>query len=91
MSDNVVAAIAVTVGLAVSLSGVCPVPALAVQDVLPTIVPVAVARPLPVMPRPFFEGPFSYGRSFGGRSLLAYRFGTGPSVRIIVGGIHGGY
>jgi len=50
-----------------------------------------VAQPVTVTPQPFFEGPFSYGRSFGGRSLLAYRFGTGPSVRIIVGGIHGGY
>jgi predicted deacylase len=32
-----------------------------------------------------------YGTSFGGRPLLAYRFGTGPSVHAIIGGIHGGY
>jgi len=91
VSSNVVAAIVATMGLAASLSAVCPFPVFAVQDALPTVVPVAVARPLTVTPRPFFEGPFSYGRSFDGRSLLAYRFGTGPSVRIIVGGIHGGY
>jgi murein tripeptide amidase MpaA len=42
-------------------------------------------------PQPFFEGPFVYGTSFGGRPLLAYRFGIGPSVRAIIGAIHGGY
>jgi hypothetical protein len=57
----------------------------------PVTRPTAVAQSQTVPPRPLFEGPFSYGRSFGGRSLLAYRFGAGPSVRIIVGGIHGGY
>jgi hypothetical protein len=35
--------------------------------------------------------PFQYGTSYGGRPLLAYRCGNGPSVRAIIGGIHGGY
>jgi len=41
--------------------------------------------------QPFFEGPFTYGRSFNGFPLLAYRLGTGPSAHVIIGGIHGGY
>jgi len=40
---------------------------------------------------PFYEGPIVYGTSYGGRDLRAYRLGTGPSVRAIIGGIHGGY
>lgn len=44
-----------------------------------------------VTPEPFFEGPVEYGRSFGGRPLYLYRLGTGPSARLVVGGIHGGY
>ncbi len=47
--------------------------------------------PLAPTPRPLFEGPFTYGVSYGGRSLLAYRFGVGPSARAIIGAIHGGY
>ena len=37
------------------------------------------------------EEPFRYGTSYGGRPLLAYRCGDGPSARAIIGGIHGGY
>lgn len=51
--------------------------------------------PIPTVPPdtrlPFFEGPITYGYSVEGRPLVAYRLGTGPSVRAIVGGIHGGY
>jgi murein tripeptide amidase MpaA len=50
-----------------------------------------VPQPPTPRPQPSFEGPFTYGTSFGGRPLVAYRFGTGPSVHAIVGGIHGGY
>jgi predicted deacylase len=32
-----------------------------------------------------------YGTSFDGWPLRAYRLGYGPSVRVIIGGIHGGY
>lgn len=60
------------------------------QDATPTISPTAAPQPT-VTPQPFSEGPFVYGTSFGGRPLLAYRLGTGPSVRAIIGGIHGGY
>jgi hypothetical protein len=48
--------------------------------------PTPTATPLPLP-----EGSFTYGLSFGGRELWAYRLGTGPSARAIVGGIHGGY
>jgi predicted deacylase len=62
-----------------------------VRDATPTVSPtVAPSSPTP-RPQSFFKGPFTYGTSFGGRPLLAYRFGVGPSVRIIIGGIHGGY
>ncbi len=43
------------------------------------------------IPQPFFEGPFTYGTSYSGRPLLAFRLGSGPSVRFIIGAIHGGY
>jgi LysM repeat protein len=48
--------------------------------------PTATARPLA-----FSEGPFVYGHSYNGTELLAYRLGTGPSARALIGGIHGGY
>jgi hypothetical protein len=50
------------------------------------LLPTPTATPLP-----FFEGPSIFGRSAGGRNLVFYRLGTGPSVRAIIGGIHGGY
>jgi len=66
-------------------------PATAVQDVPLTLSPTAVPQPPTPTPRPFFEGPFTYGHSFNGLPLLAYRLGTGPSVHTVIGGIHGGY
>ena len=39
----------------------------------------------------FFEGPLIITTSVLGRPINAYRFGTGPSVRAIIGAIHGGY
>jgi hypothetical protein len=59
-----------------------------------TVVPrsrTPTSPPPTLTPRPFFERAFTYGHSFDGRPLLAYRFGTGPSARAIIGGIHGGY
>jgi len=34
---------------------------------------------------------FTIGLSVEGKRLDAYRFGSGPIVRMIIGGIHGGY
>lgn len=65
--------------------------AAAVQDISPTRSPTVVSQPSAPSLQPPFEGSFTYGISFGGQPLLAYRFGTGPSVRAIIGGIHGGY
>jgi hypothetical protein len=39
---------------------------------------------------PFASGPAAIGTSVAGRSLEAYRFGTGPVEKLIVYGIHGG-
>lgn len=68
------------------------VPATIAQDTTPTASPTDAPPPPTSTPeQPFFEGPFTYGRSFNGFPLLAYRLGTGPSVHVIIGGIHGGY
>jgi hypothetical protein len=56
------------------------------------ITPTSTSTPRPTAtPRPFFHGPIEYGRSFNNNPLYAYRLGNGSSVRMIVGGIHGGY
>ncbi|MBN1259646.1 MAG: hypothetical protein JXB35_03110, partial [Anaerolineae bacterium] len=55
----------------------------------PTGIPEPTATPTPLPP--FFEGPITYGTSFNGNPLLAYRLGYGPSARAIIGAIHGGY
>ncbi len=70
------------------------VPATAAPEATPTIPPTPTSTSLPATPTarpPFFDGSFTYGASFGGRPLTAYRLGDGPSVRAIIGGIHGGY
>jgi hypothetical protein len=82
------------VGLVLGFYAVCSTGAPIVQDV--STVSIALPSTLASLPptstpRPFFEGPFAYGVSFGGRPLLAYRLGVGPSARAIVGAIHGGY
>ncbi len=38
----------------------------------------------------YLEGPFVIGSSAGGRPLQMWRFGNGPTKRLIVAGIHGG-
>lgn len=48
-----------------------------------TLVASATATPLPAQ--------FSFGKSAGGRDLLAYRIGTGATVLMLVGGVHMGY
>ncbi|WKZ51924.1 MAG: M14 family metallopeptidase [Anaerolineales bacterium] len=44
-----------------------------------------------VTPQPQEGEPFSIGKSLEGKSLDVYRFGTGPTARVIIGAIHGGY
>ncbi len=76
-----------------SLTPTSPIPVSLTPDApvfaLPTSIPLPSATPT-AAPLPF-EGPFVYGTSAGGRELIAYRLGTGPSARALVGGIHGGY
>lgn len=47
---------------------------------LPTITPTPIAQS---------QGPVIIGFSVGGRPLEVYQFGSGPSERLIVAGIHG--
>jgi serine/threonine protein kinase len=42
-------------------------------------------------PLPSEGNAFSIGKSIEGKSLDVYRFGSGPIIRVIIGGIHGGY
>jgi hypothetical protein len=102
-----IATVVVAAGLTVGLAIVRPVGSrvVAIAPATPTVFPLTLILTAPVtvaedalsvisptaVPQPFFEGPFAYGYSLGGRPLLAYRFGTGPSVHVIIGGIHGGY
>ncbi|MEA3308854.1 MAG: hypothetical protein U9Q70_04995, partial [Chloroflexota bacterium] len=63
-----------------------------VLDLAPTVSPTSVPpTSIPTPERPFSEEPFTYGHSVNGFPLLVYRLGTGSSVRMIIGGIHGGY
>jgi hypothetical protein len=45
--------------------------------------PPSVSTPLPVA--------FSYGQSVEGRALEAFRFGDGPQIIMLIGGIHAGF
>ncbi len=51
----------------------------------PTLTPTVTDTPVP-----FSEGPIVIGYSVEGRPLEVFRFGTGPSGRLIVAGMHGG-
>ena len=46
---------------------------------------------LAATPDPPFNESFEIGESFGGRPLVAYRLGNGPTARALIGGLHGGY
>ncbi len=61
-----------------------PVPA--TPNVAPT-----TSTPTPTTALPPVAGPIVVGTSVGGLPLEVYRFGDGPSRRMIVAGIHGGY
>ncbi len=63
----------------------------------PTDSPTPTDTPAPSLtpsitftPVPFSEGPIVIGYSVQKRALEVYRFGTGPTERLIVAGIHGG-
>jgi murein peptide amidase A len=57
----------------------------------PTEIPSATQPPTnTATPVPFSEGPIIIGKSVKGLPLEVYRFGTGPTERLIVAGMHGG-
>jgi len=81
-----------TSAVGTSVTAQTPASATGIPDVTLTAgLPTGTASPPTTTPQPFFEGPFTYGQSFNGYPLQAYRLGTGPSIRAIIGGIHGGY
>ena len=71
---------------------------LAPTEVMPNQTPIP-SRTLTITPEPSLtptpmppEGEaFSIGNSIEGKPLEVYRFGDGKTVRMIIGGIHGGY
>jgi hypothetical protein len=56
-----------------------------------TPLPSASPRPSRTPPGPGAWGPSVIGLSVEGRPLEVYQFGAGPSRRLIIAGIHGGY
>jgi hypothetical protein len=63
----------------------------ATETILPSETPTITNTPTEIMtPTPLWEGPFSIGKSVQGRPLETWRFGSGPTNRLIVAGIHGG-
>ena len=58
----------------------------------PTLTPAPPSTPRPdPSPTVFASGPEIIGYTVAGRPLTMYRYGGGPSRRLIVAGIHGGY
>jgi hypothetical protein len=55
------------------------------KTLTPTFTPTETPTPIP-----FSEGPIIIGYSVEDRPLEVYRFGTGPTGRLIVAGMHGG-
>jgi len=53
----------------------------------PTATPLPTSTPTPT---PQSQGMFIIGFSVSGRPLEVYQFGSGPSERLIVAGVHGG-
>ncbi|NDJ59831.1 MAG: DUF2817 domain-containing protein [Chloroflexi bacterium] len=58
----------------------------------PTLVPFVTAAftPAPITPTPL-PPIFTFGRSVSGADLIAYRYGTGTQIVLLVGGIHAGF
>jgi predicted deacylase len=61
------------------------------QTFTPSATPAPSLSPIETLtPLPFSEGPITIGYSVQNRPLQVYRFGTGPTERLIIAGIHGG-
>ncbi|MBI5564739.1 MAG: hypothetical protein HY870_07590 [Chloroflexi bacterium] len=74
-----------------TLADLAPLPTQTPQPITiaPTAAPAQIEAASVVMAAP--DGPLTYGRSFEGRPLRAYRLGSGPVARAVIGGLHGGY
>lgn len=69
-----------------------PDPETPLPDSSPSPQPLSDRLALPTgTPIPFSEGPMEIGLSIQDRPLEMFRFGTGPDIRVMVAGIHGGY
>jgi predicted deacylase len=71
---------------------IAPTPTLPPTDTqTPSLIPTETQTPTETLtPIPFSEGPITIGKSVKGLPLEVYRFGTGPTERLIVAGMHGG-
>jgi predicted deacylase len=69
-----------------------PTPTLPPTDTLtPSLTPTVTQTPTETLtPIPFSQGPIDIGKSVKGLPLEVYRFGTGPTERLVVAGMHGG-
>ena len=69
-----------------------PTATLAAPDTLtPSVIPTVPQTPTETLaPIPFSDEPTTIGKSVNGLPLQVYRFGTGPTERLIVAGMHGG-
>jgi hypothetical protein len=59
------------------------------RTVTASITPTVTITPT-ITPLPYASGPMIIGYSVAGRPIEAFRFGTGPSERLTLHGIHGG-
>jgi hypothetical protein len=59
------------------------------RTLIPSATPTVTITPTET-PLPYASGPMIIGHSVAGRPIEVFRFGTGPSERLTVHGIHGG-
>jgi hypothetical protein len=57
---------------------------------IPTVTPSRTPSPMPSALPTVLPARFVFGRTVQGRELIAHTFGNGPTVLVLVGGIHAG-
>lgn len=86
-TDTPIATLSIATPTALQMTDIIPV------DFSPSATPLIIASPLPptATRQPVTLPPlFSFGRSHRGAELIAHSFGSGDTILMLVGGIHGG-